>query len=141
MLALRNREGAVKAEIPKALYMAIVRLQAAESLDWEDACVRAAELIDANSKEFKRRVELEAQRLYKQRFMRELNKARETIRSNAWEAGANWVRNNEDNFRVPCSICGEPMYFSSNDSNWESKVKPTLYQAFRNWHHVRCAGT
>ena len=50
MLALRNREGAVKAEIPKALYMAIVRLQAAESLDWEDACVRAAELIDANSK-------------------------------------------------------------------------------------------
>ena len=63
MLSVKNREGAVKAEIPKALYMAIVRLQAAENLDWEDACVRAAELIDANSKEFKRRVKLEAQRL------------------------------------------------------------------------------
>ena len=138
MLALRDREGAVKAEIPKALYMAIVRLQAAESLDWEDACVRAAELIDANSKEFKRLVMLEAQRLYKRRFMKELNKAGETIRSNAWEAGAGWVRRNEDNFRVPCSICGKPMYFSSNDSNWESKVKPTLYQAFKNWCHTRC---
>jgi len=138
MLSLKNREGAVKAEIPKALYMAIVKLQAAEELDWEDACLKAAQLLYSNSEEFKRLVKLEAQRLYKRRFMRELNKARETIRSNAWEAGAEWVRRNEDNFRVPCSICGEPMYFSSNDSNWESKVKPTLYQAFKNWYHVRC---
>ena len=70
--------------------------------------------------------------------MKELNKARETIRSNAWEAGANGVRNNEVHFWTPCSICGKPMYFSSNDSNWESEVKPTLYQAFKNWYHVRC---
>jgi len=138
MLSLKNREDAVKAEIPKALYMAIVKLQAAKELDWEDACLKAAQLINSNSEEFKRLVKLEAQRLYKQRFMKELNKARETIRSNAWEAGANGVRNNEDNFRVPCSICGEPMYFSSNNSNWESEVKPTLYQAFKNWYHVRC---
>ena len=138
MLSLKNREDAVKAEIPKALYMAIVKLQAAKELDWEDACLKAAQLINSNSEEFKRLVKLEAQRLYKRRFIKELNKARETIRSNAWEAGANWVRNNEDNFRVPCSICGEPMYFSSNNSNWESEVKPTLYQAFKNWYHVRC---
>lgn len=139
MLSLKNREGAVKAEIPKALYMAIVRLQASESLDWEDACVRAAQLVNANSLEFKRMIELEAQRLHKQRFMKELNRARETIRSNAWEAGGEWVRENEDNFRVPCSICGKPMYFSSLNKNWESEIKPILYQAFKNWHHTKCA--
>jgi len=135
---MKNREGSVKAEIPRALYMAIIRLQAAENLDWEDACIRAAELIDVNSQEFKRRVELEAQRLYKQRFMTELNKARETIRKKAREEGAEWVRRNEDNFRIPCSICGKPMYFSSRDENWERKVKPILYQAFKNWRHTSC---
>lgn len=135
---MKNREGSVKAEIPRALYMAIVRLQAAENLDWKDACIRAAELIDVNSQEFKRRVELEAQRLYKQRFMTELNKARETIRKKAWEEGAEWVRRNEDNFRIPCSICGKPMYFSSRDENWERKVKLILYQAFKNWRHTSC---
>jgi hypothetical protein len=139
MLSVRNREGAVKAFIPKPLYLAVVRLQASEGLDWEEACIRAADLINANSVEFKRRVQLEAQRLYKQRFMRELNKARETITKEAWEAGANWVRMNEDNFRVPCGICRKPMYFSSLDGNWESEIKPTLYQAFKNWHHTKCA--
>lgn len=138
MLSLKSRGNAVKAEIPKALYMAIVRLQAAESLDWEEACERAAQLLDANSQEFKRRVKLEAQRLYKQRFMRELNKARETIWRNAWEAGRQWTRQNEDNFHVPCSICGKPMHFSSLDENWESEIKPTLYRAFKNWCHVKC---
>jgi len=32
MLLMRNRAGAVKAEIPKTLYMGIVRLQATESM-------------------------------------------------------------------------------------------------------------
>jgi hypothetical protein len=138
MLTLKDRKDAVKAEIPKELYMAIVKLQAAEELDWEGACMRGAKLIDANSAEFKRMIELEAQRLYKQRFMKELNKARETITNNAWKSGAQWVRRHQDNFRVPCSICREPLYFSSSDSNWESEIKPTLYDAFKNWYHVRC---
>jgi len=139
MLTLKNREGAVKCEIPKELYLAIVKLQAAEELDWPEACVKAAQLLNSNSEEFKRLVRVEAQRLYKQRFMSELNKAKETVRSNAWEAGGEWVRENEDNFRVPCSICGKPMQFSSLDKNWESEIKPTLYQAFKNWRHTKCA--
>jgi len=56
MLSLKNRGGSVKAEIPKALYMAIVRVQAAESLDWAEACNRAATLLDANSESSRRRL-------------------------------------------------------------------------------------
>jgi len=57
-----GKDGLKKVDIPKKLYMAIVKLQAAEELDWEDACIYCAKLIDANSAEFKRMVELEAQR-------------------------------------------------------------------------------
>ena len=140
MLSTRNRGGAVKAEIPQALYMSIVRLQATETLGWENACARAAVLLDANSQESKRAVELEAQRLYKVRFMKELNKARDTIRDNAWGSGAEHVRKEEDNFRVPCSVCGKPMYFSTLDSIWDQE-KAALYETFKKWHHTTCAGT
>lgn len=40
----------VKADIPKELYMAVVRLQAAEgTADWLEACRRVAEFVDRNS--------------------------------------------------------------------------------------------
>ena len=55
------------------------------------------------------------------------------------EKVANAVRTGEDNFRVPCSICGKPMYFSNRDGKWEGDVKPILYGAFKNWHHTSCA--
>ena len=137
-----GKDGLKKVDIPKKLYMAIVKLQAAEELDWEDACIYCAKLIDANSAEFKRMVELEAQRQYKQRFMKELNKARDTITNNAWErawnSGADWVRRNEDNFRIPCGICGKTMHISSSESNWESMIKPMLHAAFKNLCHKSC---
>lgn len=137
MLSLKNREDAVKAEIPKILYMAIVKLQATENLDWEDACMRAAELVDGNSVEFKRAVKLEAQDLYKSRFMRELNVARKTIEDQAFQSGMNRVRVDEDNFHVPCSVCGKPMHISSRDNNWQEE-KRVLYEAFRGWRHTTC---
>ena len=41
-------------------------------------------------------------------------------------------------FEVPCSICGEPMVFHHKNEDWETEVKPTLLEAFRDWYHVRC---
>jgi len=74
--------------------------------------------------------------------MKELNKARDTIIFNAWErawnSGAEWVRRNEDNFRIPCKICGKLIYISSSASNWESMIKPMLYAAFKNLYHISC---
>ncbi len=34
------------------------------------------------------------------------------------EQGRKQVREQEDNFRVPCSVCGKPMKFSSRHDNW-----------------------
>jgi len=44
----------------------------------------------------------------------------------------------EEKFSSPCSICGQPMKFSSKKSNWASKVQPLLNEAFSTWYHLSC---
>ena len=41
-------------------------------------------------------------------------------------------------FTAPCSICGKPMVITHRDSNWASKIKPILLQAFKYWCHTSC---
>jgi len=43
-----------------------------------------------------------------------------------------------ERFTVPCTVCGKPMLFLSEHSNWESDVKPALHRAFSSWRHHRC---
>jgi hypothetical protein len=86
-----------------------------------------------------------ADRLAKSRYMQQINKARKTIEDQAYqkgynvgyEKGAEYVRVNEDNFHVPCPICGKPMHFSSRDQDWEGEKK-ILHGAFSGWHHTTC---
>ena len=132
-----SQEELVKTSIPRRLQMAIIRLQADGDLNWDEACEKASELVDSNGTEFKKAVEHEAQRLHKSKFLEQMNRARLSIHNNGFEEGVKWVRENEDNFRAPCSVCGKPMYFSQNNSNWE-EVKKTLHPAFANWHHTTC---
>jgi predicted CopG family antitoxin len=56
------------------------------------------------------------------------------------EQGRKQVREQEDNFRVPCSVCGKPMKYSSRDDIWP-KAKEVLYQAFSKWGHTDCIHT
>jgi len=126
----------VKVSIPHELQIAIMRIQVEENLTWEEACVKAATLLKTNSEEFKKAVEAEAKRIYKRRFMTQLNKARETIYAKGYEAGYKEAAS-EDHFHVPCSICGKPMHFSSTDENWD-KIREVLYNAFKTWAHTSC---
>ena len=45
--------------------MAIVRLQGAEELEYHEACIRAALLIEEGGKKYKKEVNAEANRLYR----------------------------------------------------------------------------
>jgi len=49
-----------------------------------------------------------------------------------------WIEEleNEERFIVPCSVCGEPMQFSSKHTNWKTEIYPILKEAFKNWHHT-----
>ena len=133
---MKTEKGA-KIEIPRELYQAIIRIQADENLDFEDACLKAALLVDPRREEFKKAVRQEADRLEKSKFMNQLNKARKTVEDNAWRKGADYVRNYEDNFHVPCNKCGKPLRLSNSHSNWAT-IRDTLYRAFSGWYHTTC---
>lgn len=70
----------VKVTIPLKLNNTILKVQVENNTKWNEACVRAADLINTNSLEFKNSVQREAERLHKRRFLGELNKAKNTIR-------------------------------------------------------------
>jgi hypothetical protein len=130
-------DGSVEALLPKAFYMALVKVQAERDLGWVEACAKAAELIDSGSTKFKKNVKEEARRLHNSELMRQMNAARETIKEKAWEEGAAYARRNQSNFKVPCPRCGKPMRFSDSDANWD-KVNQILTEAFGSWAHPKC---
>jgi hypothetical protein len=41
-------------------------------------------------------------------------------------------------FKVSCCNCGEPLFISNEQPNWEIHVMPVLENAFRNWRHSKC---
>ena len=77
----------VKRSIPWALNIAIVRLQGAEELEYDEACVRAAVLIREGGERFKEEVKSEANRQYKSHFMGEQNKAKNTWIQKGYDEG------------------------------------------------------
>jgi len=93
---------------------------------WEPTVKRVCEFAQANMQPEKSTRTSEASS--------ESKRARQTIA----EKVANAVRIGEDNFRVPCRICGKMMHFSSRDAEWESLERQVLYDAFKNWHHTSC---
>ena len=89
MSSLESSIPLVEMSISKSLQRAIIRLQAAEDLEWEEACVKAAELIDSNREKFKQAVNSAANRIYKSRFMTEINKAKDTWHTKGYNEGFN----------------------------------------------------
>ena len=93
--------------------MAIIKVQASEELDYEQACQRASQLIDTNSEEYRRAVQSEANRLKKSQLMTEINKGKKTWRKKGYSSGykdgdkAGYKRGvQESRITYPCSVCG-----------------------------------
>jgi len=134
MKAKSQTQLTMKASIPRDLYMVIVKLQADEDLDWDEACSKVAKVVNPKMEEYEEAVKEKALSLAKGEFMTRLNKAREEIQRQARIE----ARKMGQNFEVPCKRCGKPVKFSAEDKNWDSKVKPLLNQAFSGWVHVNC---
>lgn len=127
-------DGTVEALLPKELYMAIVRVQAEEELEWNGSCVRAAELIDSGGEKFKKDVKEEARRLHNRELMQELNKGRLTIANNARESALSLAK-----IRYPCSVCGKDMVWNLlNDEDKEKIMEVLKKGGIANWQHTTC---
>ena len=145
MKASRKKGKMVKRSIPWALNIAIVRLQGAEELEYDEACVRAALLIEGGSEKYKEVLKAEANRMYKSRFLREQNKAR-----NSWiqkgydegfgegkEAGMDMGR---ETYQIiyPCSKCGDDLILRPSNKDTESAIE---FLKSQGWGHSKCIET
>ena len=133
-----------KLKIPHALKIRILKIQVEEDTDWISACEIAATMLDPENE--KRRIANEARRLMNSEMMKQLNFARATVEKKAYEHALKTlrvtvleeIRENEDNFRIPCVKCGKTIYVSSLHARWK-EVRPVLYNAFNNWVHTECS--
>ena len=143
-----GKDQVVRVKVPRSLYMAIVKLQASKDLDWEDACVQASQIIN----EFEKAVEVRAQRLYNERFMEQLNKARRKIREEGFKEGYDTALKSvfyldpkeasKYGLTYPsCIYCGKPLHSVIVDAN--SNLGKWVLDRIREgrWHHTKCERT
>lgn len=124
----------VKTSIPRNLYQAIIRIQADEDLDFEEACLKAAMLVDPRRDEFEKAVKDEGGRLGKSQFMRQLNKTRKKIGDKEYRRGfSDGYDASSDRFKYPCSVCSEPIHL--NEKSFESAKQFLLKEG---WGHAKC---
>lgn len=139
-MAKRRNGRKVRKSIPWELHMAIVKLQGAEELEYHEACIRAAALIEGGDK-FREAVNAEANRLYKRKFFGEMNKARSTTYQKGYQDGH--AKGKEEGFEscrrtyritYPCNKCGGEMtlYRGGKDT-----VAAIDYLRSR-WGHENC---
>ena len=124
-------------DIPFALRKQIMRIQVEEGKEQQEACQRAAEILESNHDDFEKEVQKKVRDAINSQLLARVNKMRKSISEIAYQKGADFVRNTESRFQVPCMTCGELMYFSNDKENWP-EVQRLLGTTFSNWTHVSC---
>jgi hypothetical protein len=133
----------VKKTIPWSLHMAIVRLQGTEELEYDEACERAAMLIEEGSEKYKETLKAEANRIYKSRFLGEQNKAKNTWIQKGYnsghkdgiEEGFNIARDRYE-ISYPCATCGSDIVLRSDGEATKSAVEHLKAEG---WRHTDCS--
>jgi flagellar biosynthesis/type III secretory pathway protein FliH len=138
----KNEKRTIKTVIPWELHMAVIKLQASEELDYEQACKRASQLIDTNSLEFKRAVQSEVNRLKKSETMTQINKGKKTWRKKGYNAGFKEGKKegyqqgvNQYKITYPCSVCGKQLIMMAREKDHEA-MKIMMRKA--GWAHTTC---
>jgi hypothetical protein len=134
MVGSKKKKKSKKIPVPWSLYMAIVRLQAVEELEFEAACEWAGSLLDEKSSKYTEAVQKEANLVHKKRFMKEMNKAKKTWIEQGRMAG---FSNAESKFKIECScaICGKPILLVPDSEMTKTAVK---HLELFGWRHTKC---
>ena len=133
----------VKKTIPWSLHMAIVRLQGTEELEYEEACAHAAMLIEEGGERFKEEVKAEANRLYKSRFLGEMNRAKNTGIQKGYTSGHKDGMKEGGNLAIerfqityPCATCGRDIVLRPDGEAAKSAVEHLKSEG---WRHTDCS--
>jgi hypothetical protein len=143
MKASRKKGKMIKRSIPWELNIAIVRLQGAEELEYNEACVRAAALIEEGSEKYKEAVKAEASRQYKSRFLGEMNRAKNTWIQKGYTSGHKDGMKEGGNLAIerlqityPCATCGRDIVLRPDGEAAKSAVEHLKSEG---WRHTDCS--
>jgi len=145
MKTSRKNGKMVKRLIPWELNIAVVRLQGAEELEYDEACVRVAMLIEEGSKKYKETVKVEANRMYKSRFLGEQNKAKNTWIQKGYDNGFSDgkkagldIGRESYQIKYPCSKCDGDLILRPGNKDTESAIE---FLKSHGWGHSQCIET
>jgi hypothetical protein len=124
----------VKAMVPRELMQVVLKVQGEDDLDFPSACKRVAELANAGSDKFNKRVKDEARKLHNSELMTQMNAARGTIRTSGFNEG--YAAGMKD-YRLwyYCSVCGEGIWLEPNTDSHKAIIQ---YMKEHGWHHGKC---
>ena len=88
------RKKSIKSMIPWEFHIALIKLQGRLESTYEEACIRASQLMDINSIEFEKAVAAETRNIEKSQVMSKVNKSRKTWADNGYKKGWKDCRNN-----------------------------------------------
>ena len=124
--------------------MAIIKLQAAEELDFDEACVRASQLLDVNREEFQKAIDIKVNSIKKGLVLSEANRSRKTWTEKGYKQGhsdgeAAGYRRGVDENRItfPCAVCNQELWLPPN-TEIHNQVMAFLKE--KGWGHGECHG-
>jgi len=136
------RKKSIKLNIPWELHIALIKLQGRLESTYDEACIKAAQLMDPNSAEFEKAVANETRKIEKSQIMSKANKNRKAWTDKGYKKGFNEGRKQgyqqavaEYRITYPCSICGEDLIIIPNNPDHEA-MKPMMAKA--GWAHTIC---
>jgi len=113
------RKKSIKLKIPWELHIALIKLQGRLESTYEEACIKASQLMDINSAEFEKRVADETRNIEKSQVMSKVNKRRKNWTDKGYRKGVA-----EYKITYPCSVCGEELVMMpGNEDHTAMKTK------------------
>jgi len=136
------RKKSIKLNIPWELHIALIKLQGRLESTYDEACIKASQLMDPNSAEFEKAVANETRKIEKSQIMSQANKNRKTWTDKGYKKGrkdgdSQGHQRGVSEYRItyPCSICGKEIVMLPNNPDHEA-MKPMMKNT--GWHHNAC---
>jgi len=136
------RKKSIKLNIPWELHIALIKLQGRLESTFEEACIKASQLMDTNSAEFEKAVADETLNIEKSQVMTKVNKSRKTWTDKGYKKGhrdgdSQGYQRGVAEYKItyPCSICDEELVMVPNNPDHQA-IKPMMAKA--GWAHTTC---
>ena len=128
------RKKSFKTTIPWELQIALIKLQGRMESTYEEACIRASQLLDPNSKEFEKIVADKIRKIKKSQIMSKVNKSRKTWTEKGYKQG---YKKGEAEHKITysCCVCNGELVMKPGEND-HIAMKKRMSDA--GWAHSRC---